>query len=91
MIVKKRGAPPPACDPAEYDDTDIRAVQAVAAGKATESQQQQAFAWIVNHAAATYDLHFRPGADGERDTAFALGRAFVGQQIVKMMKLRPKT
>lgn len=88
---KKRGGPPPACDPAEYDDLDIRAIQALAAGKASESQQKQAIEWIVHKAANTHDLCYRPGEDGRRETDFALGRAFVGQQILKMLQLRPKT
>lgn len=86
---KKRGGPPPACDPADYDDHDIRAVQALASGKASESQQKHAIEWIVHKAANTHDLCYRPGDSGE--TAFACGRAFVGQQILKMLKLRPKT
>lgn len=89
--VKKRGAPPPACEPSEYDDSDIRAIHALAAGKASEGQQKQAIEWIVHKAARTHDLAYRPGEDGRRETDFALGRAFVGQQILKMLLLRPKT
>lgn len=87
----KRSGPPLACEPAPYDDTDIRAVQALAAGVANDGQQKQALDWIIKRAANTYDLAYRPGEEGRRETDFALGRAFVGQQIVKMLKLRPKT
>ena len=54
------------------------------AGVADEMQQRRALAWIINTASATYEFHYHPS---ERDTAFALGRAFVGQQIVKLSKL----
>lgn len=90
MAIKRRGAPPQACEPAAYDEYDIRAVQALASGVANDVQQKRALAWIINAACATYDLHYRPGSEGERDTTFALGRAFAGQQIVKMLKLQAK-
>lgn len=90
MSTKKRGGPPPACLPAEYEKADIAAVQACAAGVGSADQQKRALEWIVHKAANTYDLHYRPGEEGRRDTDFALGRAFVGAQITKMLKLRPQ-
>lgn len=71
-------APPP------YTDADIAALQALQRGDATPEQQQRAVDWIVNQAAATYDLEYRPDS---RDHAFCSGRRFVGLQIVKMLKL----
>lgn len=76
-----------AFEPPSYDDQDVRAIKALGAGVANESQQKIAFAWIVNKAAATYDQPYRPGGDGDRETVFACGRMFVGQQIVKLMKI----
>ena len=74
--------------PAEWDIADAAAIQALQRGDASAEQQRRALAWIINIAAGTYDLSYRPGGpDGERDTTFALGRAFVGQQIVKVMKI----
>lgn len=76
--------------PAAYELADVNAVQAVIAGTASPEQQRRAMRWVIEQAAATYDMAFRPGAeDGRRDTDFALGRAFVGQQIVKLSKLNP--
>lgn len=76
--------------PPEYELADVTAVQAVVAGTANPDQQRRAMRWVIEQAAATYDLAYRPGSeDGRRDTDFALGRAFVGQQIVKMTKLNP--
>jgi len=75
--------------PAVYEDADVAAWQAIGNGVATASQQKRALAWLIERAAATYDLSFRPGAqDGERDTVFAEGRRFVGLQIVKLLKLK---
>ena len=65
------------------DDADHAALKACQAGEASGIQQQRALRWIIEKAAATYDLPFRPGADGARDTDFACGRMFVGQQIVR--------
>lgn len=70
--------------PAEYELADADAIQALLRGDAEEGQQRRALKWIVEVAAGCYGFHYY---DGERDTAFALGRAFVGQQIVKMTKL----
>ena len=78
-------------EPPEYDDADIYAIRALVAGTANDGQQRRALAWIINAACGTYDQPFRPGVDGDRATAFACGRQFVGQQIVKLSKLTPKT
>lgn len=64
----------------------------LAAGNASAGQQTLALDWILNHAARTYDLTFRPGGqDGERASSFAAGMQHVGQQIVRAMKLDPNT
>lgn len=47
-----------------------------------------ALRWIIETAAGTYDMSFRAGPDGERETTFAEGRRFVGNQIIKQLKLR---
>lgn len=43
--------------------------------------------WILDGACNLYDLSYRPGPGGERDTAFAEGRRFVGQQVLKLAKI----
>jgi hypothetical protein len=68
-----------------YELADASALQALQTGTADAGQQRRALDWIINHAAATYDLAYRP--ESARDTDFMLGRVFVGQQIVKMLKL----
>lgn len=72
--------------PAEYDDEIVAAVQAWAAGVASERQQQLAFRWVVEVLCATFDMSYRPGAPD--DTSFAEGKRSIGNQIVKMTKLR---
>jgi hypothetical protein len=76
--------------PADYDVADIRAVQALTAGTATAEQQKRALDWIVTKAAATYDNGFVAEDAHGRIAAFVDGRQFVGQQIVKLMKLKPE-
>ena len=70
--------------PAGFDLADATAIQALTSGTADPDQQVRALKWIVDRAAGTYYLHYYKT---ERDTAFALGMAFVGQQIVKLSKM----
>ncbi len=47
-----------------------------------------ALRWIIEDCASTYDEPYRSDADGgDRDTAYACGRRFVGLQIVKLVTL----
>lgn len=73
--------------PPDYEIADVSAIQALVAGTATKEQQRRALDWVINQAAGTYDLSFRPGDEGRRDTDFAEGRRFVGLQLVKLLKL----
>lgn len=73
--------------PATYDLADVGALQALGRGDASPDAQQRALRWIIEKAAGTYEPSYRPGEDGERDTAFAEGRRHVGLQIVKLLKL----
>ena len=77
--------------PAEYELADASAMQALLNGTADSNQQRRAIDWIVQIASGAYDLSYRPGSDGERDTAFAEGRRFVGLSIVKLTKLNLMT
>jgi hypothetical protein len=73
--------------PALYDESITGAIKALASGTANDGQQRKALDWIVHTLCGTYDLSYRPGDAGERDTAFAEGKRHVGMQIVKMTKL----
>jgi hypothetical protein len=49
--------------------------------------QQRALKFIIENLCGTYDLSYRPGPDGDRDTTLAEGKRFVGLQIVKLLKV----
>jgi hypothetical protein len=70
--------------PAPYDLADASAIQAMTQGKASPEQQIRALKWIIEQASGMYEFQFYPT---DRETAFALGRGHVGQQIVKLSKL----
>jgi hypothetical protein len=71
--------------PADTDDDTIYAIRALYAGNANDAQQKRAWAWI-QYVSGADDMSFRPeSAGGERATAFAEGKRFVGQQIRKML------
>lgn len=70
--------------PAAYEPPDAFAFQALQRGEASPDQQRRALDWFIKQGAGTYEFHYYPS---DRDTAFALGRAFVGQQVVKLLTL----
>ena len=70
--------------PAPYEYADAAAIQGLLRGDATPDQQQRALKWIIEQCSGMYEFNYYPS---DRDTAFALGRGFVGQQIVKLSKL----
>lgn len=71
--------------PATYARANAAALQALLRGEATPHQQKLALDWIIEQAARTYDTTYFP--DSDRDSAFAEGKRFVGNQIIKMLKL----
>lgn len=74
--------------PVDYEPMHVVALQALSEGRANEHQQQIILKWMIEEAAGMYQFSYYPS---ERDTAFALGRAFVGQQMVKLLKLNSST
>ena len=75
----------------DFTERDVRLIQAIASGTATPEMQRDAFKWIIEVGAATYDMAYRPGDNGRRDTDFACGKAFVGQTLVRMTKILLKS
>ncbi len=73
--------------PVSPSKADAAAIQAVARGDATGDQQQRALSYIVEILADRNGMSFRSGPDGARETDFAEGRRFVGNQIVRLTKL----
>lgn len=75
--------------PAEWEPADATAIQSLQRGDCPAHLQQRALDFIVNRLCGTYDLSYRPGDGGDRDTAFAEGKRWVGMQLVKLLKVRP--
>lgn len=64
---------------------EAAAIKALHVGEGSPRQQKLALAYIVNKASRSHDLLYIPGKP--EDTAFLNGRAFVGQKILKMVKV----
>lgn len=65
------------------------AFRALSQGEASPEQQRMAVEFMVYDLCGRYDQPYRPGPDGDRDTAFACGRLWVGQQITTFVNLSP--
>lgn len=59
-------------------------MQALSKGVADASQQGRALNWIINEASG---VSLWPYRESQRETDIALGRQFVGQQIVGLLKI----
>lgn len=74
--------------PVDWDLADASALQAMQRGDADADQQRRALVWIVEKAAGVYDQSYYPGGEeGRRNTDFAEGRRFVGNTIVKLLRI----
>ena len=64
----------------------VHAIKALGRGVADPDQQIIAVSAIVDLLAGTYDLSYRPdGQGGERDTAFAEGKRWVGLMLRRII------
>lgn len=77
--------PPSPLEPASFTDLIVYGLQGLADGDATPQQQKKVLEWIINQASIAHGLPYQP--DSDRNTAFACGRAFVGQQIIGILKI----
>ena len=75
---------PPAYLPPKAAIADTAALQAISRGEATPEQQKRGLKWIIEAGAATYDQSYRVDS---HETAFAEGRRFVGNSIIKELKI----
>lgn len=66
---------------------EMYAIRQLEAGEADSDTQRVALSAILKKICRTYDMHFVPECD--RQTAFLEGRGFVGQTILKVMRLDP--
>ena len=76
--------PGPASQPARPKVADAIAIQALAGGTANPEQQKRALKWILEDACGLPVWAYRIEV---RETDIALGRQFVGQQIVGLMRM----
>lgn len=74
---------PPPLEPARLTDFVIHSIHALADGTATEHQQKKALEWIIQEASLLNVTYQKD----QRDQDFALGRAFVGQQILGILRI----
>jgi hypothetical protein len=64
---------------------EIHAIKALVQGKASDHQQGLVVEWIARATGVT-ELEFRPGPDGDRASAFAGGKRFIGLQFFQTAK-----
>lgn len=74
----------PATTPSPFAYADAEAIQALAAGRADADQQRRAYRWILEGACGLPAWAYR---ESQRETDIALGRHFVGQQIIGVQKI----
>ena len=73
-----------AYEPVKVRPEVVSAIQALERGDCPEHLQKIALEFIIVEASATYDQSYFGNSD---DTIFREGRRFVGNTIVKMLKL----
>ncbi len=73
--------------PAKYGKPDVVAFKAMRAGNASADQQQRVMDFILIAICQRDGMSFRPGPDGDRETAFAEGKRYVANQIMKLMTM----
>ena len=71
--------------PVSVVKADAAALQAMRRGEATADQQVRAMEVIIGKISDRNGMSFRPGGlEGARESDFAEGKRFVGNQIVKL-------
>jgi hypothetical protein len=76
----------------KFEDADVFALHALAAGNASAGQQQRALEFIRRAICEGERLSFMPGGeDGRRATDFAEGKRFVAVQIRRFLNMKPAT
>lgn len=67
---------------AKAELADAHALRAMSNGTASADQQQRALKWILHKACVVGGM---PYEETDRDTAFQLGRLFVGKEIGRLL------
>lgn len=76
--------PAPPDEPATFTDVVAFAIQAMINGTASDHQQRLGMEWIITQASNAHGQHYHAS---DSDRCFALGRAFVGQQLIGIAKI----
>jgi hypothetical protein len=77
-------------EPAEYDAPIVTAVQHLIAGECEPHLQKKFMEWLILECCDTYGMSFRPDDKGGHDAmVFAEAKRYIGNQIIKMSKLKP--
>lgn len=86
----RRAAPiPTAYEAAQWEPADATALQALVRGDCPAHLQQRAINFIIYKVCGTYQPPFRAGGpEAAREQDFALGKQFVGQQLVGLLKVK---
>lgn len=82
VIVKKPWQVVPA------DDRTVAAVKALFLGKASFSQQQLALKWVLLDVCEIAGNQFVAGFDGDRATAYALGKRHVALELARIRDMK---
>jgi hypothetical protein len=82
-MAKPKGSAP--WMPTNYDIADTAALQAMKRGEATPDQQVRAMEFILAAVCDRHGMSYRP--DNQFDTAFAEGKRWVANQIVKICSM----
>lgn len=76
--------------PLSPSKADAAALRALFQATADSEQQRRAMQYILEIICDRDGMSFRSGPDGVRETDFAEGRRWVGNQIVRLSKLLPQ-
>lgn len=74
----------PQVTPAIFSRMIVASLHAMMDGTADSHQQKKLLEWIINGASRANAMHY---ADNMRDSDFSMGRAFVGQQMLELLKI----
>lgn len=71
----------------ELTSPEIQSLRLLEKGTANSVQQNLALQCILQKLCRTYDLHYLP--EDERGTIFLQGRGYVGQRIMRAIRMQP--
>jgi hypothetical protein len=72
--------------PVQISDRAASCIKAMQRGEATPDMQKWLLRWIIYDVCDTYGNAYRPGSN-DRDTNLALGKQFVGHQMLKHLNI----